>query len=751
VLISEEKHLKYFSMKSLIAKKILLLLLCSFFFGFVFGQGKIIHTDISVIRNHLTKADLFMKQTLYDSAVYESNIVLQMASKTGLKKFEADAYNILAEVMIVNGKMAEVRKYDSIMNPIALQLKDTTLIVNIKNRAGIYMLEQGRMSDAANSFLTALDLKPEREQSLKTAEIYSNLASVYMALSKRDLAMEWFFKALRLYEKLDSDVGQGETYSNISSIYYLMGRTDYAINFQKKSIYFREKQNDIQGLVVPNINIGQLYILKDSFALALQHLKQAVKYAERINNTKLKAGAYSGMSTYHARMKEYSPALEWQSKAIALFEDTDNKPLLSRMYVSAGNLANATNDSTGAVNFYKKALDISLRLGNKENITNAYEKMSNFYLSHNDYVNAYRYYKNLTLYKDSIAMASSLSNIEKIKIQYETEKKDNEITRLATDQRIKQLQIEKQNALISGNLLEAQKKENEIELLSKGKELQGLRITQQDEQLEKQILQAKTNEQQLQLAEKEKQLQERKLKNSETVRNFILAGIVLLAVLGYFLFNRFQLKKKLEAQAGLLTMRNNISQDLHDDIGASLSNINILNELARRNINRPAKSEEYISKASEDIQRISESLSDIVWNINPRYDDPENLFVRMKRYAADMLDGKNIKGEFDFPLSESHLTLSMTQRRDLYLIFKEAVNNLVKYSGAKNAAIKVTAEDHKIELIVKDDGKGFDKSKAGTGNGLHNMEQRAKASGAKISITSNTEMGTTVKLEMKIS
>ena len=98
------------------------------------------------------------------------------------------------------------------------------------------------------------------------------------------------------------------------------------------------------------------------------------------------------------------------------------------------------------------------------------------------------------------------------------------------------------------------KKKNEIELLSKAKELQELRITQQDEQLEKQMLVAKTNEQQLQLAEKEKQLQERKLKNSETTRNFILAGIGLLGLLAYFLFNRYQLKRKIQEQDALLTV-----------------------------------------------------------------------------------------------------------------------------------------------------------------------------------------------------
>ncbi len=226
---------------------------------------------------------------------------------------------------------------------------------------------------------------------------------------------------------------------------------------------------------------------------------------------------------------------------------------------------------------------------------------------------------------------------------------------------------------------------------------------------------------------------------------FISICALLLASLLYGLY-RYRINRIIEMQ----NLRNNISKDLHDDIGASLSNINILNELTRRNIEQPEKSKEYLAKASEDIQRISESLSDIVWNINPKYDDPENLFIRMKRYVADMLDGKNINGDLDFPDNAAKFSLSMTKRRDLYLIFKEAVNNLIKYSGAKNAVIKVNVTEHHISLLIKDDGKGFDREKIRMGNGLQNMEQRAKAAGAILTVASVPGKGTTVELIMKV-
>src|SRR5690606_32527646 len=99
--------------------------------------------------------------------------------------------------------------------------------------------------------------------------------------------------------------------------------------------------------------------------------------------------------------------------------------------------------------------------------------------------------------------------------------------------------------------------------------------------------------------------------------------LMILAIAGFFYaLYRYRLRQITRLQ----NIRNSISNNLHDDIGASLSHINILNEMAKRNLTSPHTAEAYLSKSGDDIQRISETLSDIVWNINPRYDNLNNLF-----------------------------------------------------------------------------------------------------------------------------
>lgn len=226
---------------------------------------------------------------------------------------------------------------------------------------------------------------------------------------------------------------------------------------------------------------------------------------------------------------------------------------------------------------------------------------------------------------------------------------------------------------------------------------------------------------------------------------FIVLAVFLILFAGWKLFQyRIAQVKKLQ------DMRNNISRNLHDDIGASLSNIGILNELAKRNMEQDkARANEYLSRAAEDIQHISENLGDIVWNINPMFDNINNLLIRMKRYGADMAEGKNIRCVFDMP-EDADIHLPMDKRSDFYLLYKEAINNLVKHSEAKNALIKITASTSQLNLLIQDDGKGFEPIGRKEGNGLSNMRQRAKQLSGKLVIDSAPGKGTNLHFSMPV-
>jgi len=719
--------------------------------GILYAQMVNSRPDTLGINANLDRAEEYFAQYQYDSAIFFAKEAAKIARSK--KLFRAQGWSLakLVEIFIEQKKLAEAEQLTPQILNIANQVNDSLL-------AGVALLQSGQVKMYNDN--------PDEAILLMDKSITGGLGKYpneYLALAFNDLGYAWGMKdeyerqarfthkALSIYEMIKSDAGIGMALGNLSTIYYQLGQKEKAIEYGKKSLKYREKTGDIIRLGITCCNLSQYYLGVNSQE-ATKYQELCVKYARQSGDKGRIIQSYITSSLIANANKNNKEAFAYEKKVIEMLEKSGtNDRMLARRYIAAAFYSDMLqSDSSVTLNYYQKSIRLSASLGDRGNLRDAYLYLSDFYKKNKNFSEAYTTYKNYILYRDSLVNLEKEEKIAELENRYETNRKDNEIAKLSNEQRIKQLEIDKQKAVIAGNHAAALQKQNEIDLLSQSRELQDARIKHQEEELVKKELIATANKQQLELAATEKKLQEKTISNQRTLRNFLLGGIGLFLLLGYTYFNRYQLKKKLEQQNGLLRMRNNISQDLHDDIGASLSNINILNELARRNINQPEKSTNYLSKASEDIQRISESLSDIVWNINPKYDDLQNLFIRMKRYAADMLEGKNIKGHFDFPADENGVQLSMTQRRDLYLIFKEAVNNLVKYSGASEAVISFKTMPHGVEMEIKDNGKGFDESKVIQGNGLNNMVERAKISGGAVKIISAQEKGTSILLQMDV-
>jgi signal transduction histidine kinase len=144
-----------------------------------------------------------------------------------------------------------------------------------------------------------------------------------------------------------------------------------------------------------------------------------------------------------------------------------------------------------------------------------------------------------------------------------------------------------------------------------------------------------------------------------------------------------------------------------------------------------------------------ESVNDMVWAINPQNDSFENVIKRMRTFSSEILAAKDIAFHFDFDRNLIQSKLKMDLRRDFYLIFKEAVNNVAKYSGASNAFVMIWNRDTNLKMTIRDDGNGFEINGVKAGNGLLNMQQRAEMMKARFNLESIPGKGTTIELEFK--
>jgi ligand-binding sensor domain-containing protein len=211
-------------------------------------------------------------------------------------------------------------------------------------------------------------------------------------------------------------------------------------------------------------------------------------------------------------------------------------------------------------------------------------------------------------------------------------------------------------------------------------------------------------------------------------------------------FYRYRINELLKLQA----VRNRISTDLHDEIGATLSGIGILSTIAKKQVDKSHPAYLLLGRITDDALSVGNAIDDIVWSINPKNDDLSNIIARMRRYASELFDAKNIDYQIVMPQEVEDVKMTMEQRRDVYLIFKEAINNLLKYAACTQVRIEINIENRKFNLVITDNGKGFDTTKPSARNGIKNMKNRAEKLHGKFLLNSKEGHGTKVDLEFLI-
>jgi signal transduction histidine kinase/ligand-binding sensor domain-containing protein len=212
-----------------------------------------------------------------------------------------------------------------------------------------------------------------------------------------------------------------------------------------------------------------------------------------------------------------------------------------------------------------------------------------------------------------------------------------------------------------------------------------------------------------------------------------------------FLLYRYQLKQALK----VLAIRNRIATDLHDEIGSTLSSISIYSQVAKKEVIKKApEAADMLENITESTTGMMDAMNDIVWMINTSNDRFGNITNRMNAFANELLEAKNCNVHFHISGDLEKLRLDMVQRKNLYLIFKEAINNIAKYSGCSNTWIDLSMKgSHKVMMTIRDDGKGFDIGAESSGNGLLNMRKRAAELNGQFHFNSEIGKGTFVRLE----
>lgn len=223
-----------------------------------------------------------------------------------------------------------------------------------------------------------------------------------------------------------------------------------------------------------------------------------------------------------------------------------------------------------------------------------------------------------------------------------------------------------------------------------------------------------------------------------------------IAIVRYVSFRRLQRELRVLAQqAALQKERARIAKDIHDDLGANLTQIAFLGELVHQDRGEPEKVADRIGKISSTARQAVKSLDEIVWAVNPRNDTLAHLIDYAGQFALDYLRLAGIRCRLDFPAQSPLRELSTDLRHNLFLAIKESLHNIVKHAGATEVWLRVTVTDEVLDVMVEDNGRGFENvPEDALADGLRNMKQRLADIGGEFKVESHPGQGTKIILRL---
>lgn len=520
---------------------------------------------------------------------------------------------------------------------------------------------------------------------------------------------------------------------------------------------FRQLHDTLEEMHV-YCNLGIAYSNLTKFTISAKYLFMADSLSKKLNNMYAAAEVKRQMGILYREQGQYKEAISYFTESMALFKaakDTlhfseavgslclgymamslpdsslsilrENASLLDALpaaYPKAtvqeryGDAYFALSRYDKALESYNKAYEIFVANDNKGdmafeamNIGKTYSQLKNYPQAESYLLTSYRIGDSLHITNYSFDAAQQLADLYKVIRDWP--KAYQWLERKTVLQDSLQLTDQKEEIARLQTQYEAEKKDKEIALLKKDQELNHALMQRQ-----------------------------------KAFQYGDVLVVLLLLLIGILVINRSKTVQKARRVIELEKMRNTIARDLHDDMGSALSSINIISKVALEDKEK-IRMNEHLRKIHENSGYILENMSDIVWTINPVNDTLENLVFKMREFLENILEPLDIIYEF---LQEGNFQdhkLDLQMRKDVYLIFKEAVNNAAKYSQGNRLAIRISAKGPQTELEVSDNGLGFNRNEVRCGNGLRNMEERARQINGVLMLASKPGQGTTVTLRVR--
>jgi two-component system sensor histidine kinase UhpB len=653
---------------------------------------------------------------------------------------------------------SQTQLLDSLQTIISKNNQDTLHAKALLNM-GIN-LERSDINRSILSYWTVLKMKDDPAFDKFKANAAIRLAGSYSATGKIDSVDYYFDLTESFIASYPEDQKLAYNLYNGKGIHFnRVGRFEDALIQYENALELDHQVIGLDNIAGLYLNLSNVYKQMDDQKSYFDATYKALEVFEKTQNKTGLAFIYNSLGTAHYHMKNYEEAEKYLLKSMEYRKLLGDKRGEAMVYGNLGNVFMDMKEHEKAKEYLSLALEMNESLGLKELVGVQLYNLGKNYLEMENYELAIAHFQ-----RSRIVLQEAGANTFEAKILADLGKAQNMLAQeedaylsLKSATETAETQKKYSEAITAfRNLKEYYQDQGKFEeaLKAQTKEYAyrdsigiGALQAQLRELESKYALDLKENE--ISLLKTEQQLDRAELAKRKAYQNLIIAVLIFLTLMAGILVNKYRIVGRTKRLLEVEKLRNAIARDLHDDLGSTLSSIHILSQMAMQNEDESNKN--LFLKINTQTASMMDKLSDIVWSIHPNNDNLEQLLSKMQEFAAEILEPKGVTYHFEVGEDAESVKLDLEKRRNLFLIFKEALNNAAKYAESKHLDIKLNVEGGKLILMIKDDGKGFDQKLIKKGNGLFNMHQRASMMGGNMVIESFPQMGTSILLTAPVA
>lgn len=684
---------------------------------------------------------------------------LQIATKHKFAKSIGTIYALNGELEGRASRHNNALMYFNKALAIYQKANDTLSIADTYNNLGNTYGYLNNTKQAEASLLQAIKLYRQLNNEALVGKALMNLGIKYFMQNDFKTGADYAFQSLKIREKLGNEEDLSYSYSAIGTMYLYTNKFEESLTYNKKSLQLSEKLGNLYAIGVDKTNIAKALYAQGNNAEAKKYLLQAIVPSEKVGNKRNLRHIYEDLSDIAQKENNIDEAATWLSKAIDIYKNTQGAFTELALYANRHKLHVLQKK-------YKEAEE-DLLMGEK---IIQKQKMSTemvglkrtaaiFYATIGKADEAKKAFAEFEKYKDSALNATNLKQINELKTQYETEKKQSQIDFLTSQNTIQSLNLK--NKVLALNTSKLQNEHNQLEIQNKDLELGKKNYT-----IKQKELQAKNDAQQIGLLNKQTTIQQLKIdKRNQTI--VLLAGFSLLVfIIGYQYFNRRKLQQQaymqqqLALQQETLTKavidaeekeRQRIGSDLHDGVGQLLSAVKM--NLSGLTAHIEPNSEQQRFLAEKTLALIDESCKEVRAISHQMMPDKllQSGLVADVQSFIEKLDSERLKVSFEANGFKNRLESNV--EIILYRAIQETINNVLKHAKASHLNIKLErSPDDTITAQIKDNGVGFDTRKINQfeGIGIKNILARIEYLRGTVNYLSSPQKGTTVLIKVPI-